>query len=184
MLARLDATITEATTAFDGFDYARALERTEAFFWWFCDDFVELVKGRAYGGRGPTPRRRPSPACRSPSSALQRLLAPMLPFATEEAWSWSHDTSIHAAVVAGGQRHRRPVRSISTSSARCWARCAGRRPRPSRASGRASPRSTVTVPAAARPALEAARADLVEALTVVELELVDGADFATDIHLV
>src|SRR5690554_1766456 len=46
MLARLDATIVEATRAFDGFDYARALERAEAFFWWFCDDYVELVKGR------------------------------------------------------------------------------------------------------------------------------------------
>src|SRR5690606_37105762 len=52
MLAKLDAVIAEATTAFTAFDYARALERTEAFFWWFCDDYVELVKSRAYGSRG------------------------------------------------------------------------------------------------------------------------------------
>ena len=52
MLAKLDAVIAEATTAFESFDYARALERTESFFWWFCDDYVELVKGRAYGSRG------------------------------------------------------------------------------------------------------------------------------------
>ena len=52
MLAKLDDVIAEATTAFEAFDYARALERTESFFWWFCDDYVELVKGRAYGSHG------------------------------------------------------------------------------------------------------------------------------------
>ena len=96
MLVRLDATVAEATTAFDGFDYARALERAEAFFWWFCDDYVELVKGRAYGGRGDGPAASARAALGIALDALSRLLAPTLPFAAEEAWSWSHDGSIHA----------------------------------------------------------------------------------------
>ena len=48
MLAKLDAVIDDATAAFEAFDYARALKRTEAFFWWFCDNYVELVKGRTW----------------------------------------------------------------------------------------------------------------------------------------
>ena len=97
MLARLDAVVDEATTAFDGFDYARALERSEAFFWWFCDDYVELVKGRAYGGRGDGPAASARAALRYALEAQLRLLAPTLPFATEEAWSWWHEGSVHAS---------------------------------------------------------------------------------------
>ena len=49
MLVELAALVEDATRAFDGFDYARALQRTEEFFWRFCDDYLELVKARAYG---------------------------------------------------------------------------------------------------------------------------------------
>ncbi len=95
MLAKLDAVIAEATIAFAGFDYARALERTESFFWWFCDDYVELVKTRAYGSRGEGPANSARAALREALDTMQRLFAPFLPFAAEESWSWWHDSSVH-----------------------------------------------------------------------------------------
>ena len=44
-------------TSFDGYDYARALERTERFFWGFCDDYLELVKRSRRTRRVPTSAR-------------------------------------------------------------------------------------------------------------------------------
>jgi len=93
MLARLANVVEEATRSLEQFDYARALERTEAFFWWFCDDYVELVKTRAYGENQDSSSARVS--LQRALSAVQRLLAPMLPFACEEVWSWWQTGSIH-----------------------------------------------------------------------------------------
>ena len=97
LLARMDALVTEATKAFGEFDYARALERTEATFWWFCDDFVELVKSRAYGSQGGDATNSALVALGMALSVFHRLFAPFLPFATDEVWSWRQDGSVHNA---------------------------------------------------------------------------------------
>ena len=96
MLTTLDRVVREATAAFENYDHARALELTEAFFWTFCDDYLELVKERAYN-QADTGQASAALALRLALSTLLRLLAPVLAFATEEAWSWSEEGSIHTA---------------------------------------------------------------------------------------
>ena len=95
MLHRLTGVVDEATKAFEEFDYARVLERTEEFFWWFCDDYVELVKTRGYLSHTEEGAMSARAALRRALSTLQRLLAPLLPFVTEEVWSWWQLGSVH-----------------------------------------------------------------------------------------
>jgi len=94
MLASLRGVVTEATTALANYDHAKALEVTESFFWTFCDDYLELVKERAYNLDHPEQGSAVA-ALRLALNVMLRLFAPVLPFATAEVWSWYHVDSVH-----------------------------------------------------------------------------------------
>ena len=97
MLTMLARVVREATEDLTGYNYTKALERTESFFWFFCDNYLELVKSRRYGDQGDEGAASANHAMLVAADTFLRLFAPFLPFVTEEAWSWWRDGSVHRA---------------------------------------------------------------------------------------
>ncbi len=95
VLAGLAKVVEDATAAFEAYDHTRALEVSETYFWTFCDDYLELVKDRAYS-EAPTAKSA-QVALNIAVDTFLRLLAPFIPFAVEEVWSWYRTGSVHQA---------------------------------------------------------------------------------------
>ncbi len=97
MLAELNSVIGDTTRAFQQFNYTKALEVTEKFFWVFCDDYLELVKDRVYGSVGESEKKSAQVALGIAIENFLKLFAPFMPFVTEEVWTWWKEGSVHLA---------------------------------------------------------------------------------------
>ena len=175
MLATLDRVVSDATTAFEAYDHARALEVTESFFWTFCDDYLELVKERAYAGGAEGASA--IAALRRALSVLLRLLAPVVSFAAEEAWSWFNEGSVHAAAwpTPAGVEGDPAVLEIASA-----ALIGVRRAKTEAKASQKTPVSlaVIAAPDGVRDALTAAALDLRAVGRITQLDVVAGDELA------
>ncbi|MCX6431237.1 MAG: class I tRNA ligase family protein, partial [Actinobacteria bacterium] len=179
LLARLADVTQQATDAFEDYNYARALEVAETFFWNFTDDYVELIKDRAYGGQGEPEAASAKATLATALDTLLRLFAPFLPFTTEEVWSWWQEGSLHrqswpsadqiSALAADGD----PALIDDVAAVLTGVRKAKSE---AKASMRADvTTATVTASAAQITRLAAAAGDIKAAGRIAELVFVDGS---------
>jgi valyl-tRNA synthetase len=187
LLVQLSALVESTTEAFEAFDYARALERTEAFFWRFCDDYLELVKGRAYGSQGAPAAQSAQAALRLALSVLVRLFAPFLPFVTEEVWSWWQAGSVHRApwptpaeITAAVRRDAADATGSLETAAAVLGAVRRAKSEAKRSMRAAVERVAVVTTPQRAAALRRADADLREAGAIAELVIEEQADADSD----
>jgi valyl-tRNA synthetase len=174
LLAQLADVVAQSTKAFDNYDYARALQLTESFFWQFTDDYVELIKDRAYGAAGEAEQASVLAALATTLDTLLRLFAPFLPFATEEVWSWWRNGSVHRAEwpaaleIPGGDTTMLATVGVALSGVRKAKSEAKVKQRTEVLS------ATITAPEALTAQLQAGLADLKAASNARDITLVVG----------
>jgi valyl-tRNA synthetase len=189
LLTNLGRLVRESTDDLDGYDYARVLDRAEKFFWFFCDNYLELVKSRRYGDHGPAGAASANGALLAALSSLLRLFAPYLPFVTEEVWSWWQTGSVHTSrwpteeellAVAGGEDDRGVV--ALDAAALVLGEIRKKKSEEQRPLKTAARRVTVRDTRERGALLDEVRPDLTAAGLIDRLEIVEG-DFRVDVEL-
>lgn len=88
ILSRLAKTVEEATRRFEEYEYCDARVATEDFFWKdFCDNYLELVKARAYGEQGEKAQQSACVTLYHCLHTVLKLFAPFVPHISEELFS-------------------------------------------------------------------------------------------------
>ena len=188
LLHELARVVDDTTSSFDAYDYARALERTERFFWGFCDDYVELVKQRAYGAGGDEGAASARGALALALDTLLRLFAPHLPFVSEEVWSWWREGSVHRTAWPEAAPLRAAAAGAATDVFVVAADVVGavrKAKTESKRSLRTEAERVVVRDTAERiAALELALDDVREASRARRVELAEGSELAVEVELV
>lgn len=98
ILSRLHHTIAKATEEFEAYEYCDARVTIEEFFWKdFCDNYLELVKARAYGENNMSGQESALLALHHCLHTVLKLFAPFVPHVTEEIYNQLFaEGSIHA----------------------------------------------------------------------------------------
>ncbi|HXY28409.1 MAG TPA: class I tRNA ligase family protein, partial [Acidimicrobiales bacterium] len=186
LLSRLASLVESTTAAHESFDYARALELTESFFWSFCDDYVELVKARAYGEADPAGTDSARATLALALSVLHRLFAPFLPFVTEEVWSWWQEGSVHLAAwpdPAEVGPHAGAEADVLNVAAEVLGAVRREKTANKRSMRARVARLVVSGLPQVRRAVQDARGDIVDAGGVDELMLAEAADLTVVVTL-
>ena len=182
LLTLVGRLVREATQELDDYNYAAVLQKAETLFWFFCDNYLELVKSRRYGDQGAAGAGSANTALLSALSALLRVFAPYLPFVTEEVWSWWRQGSVHAAPwpapeelfdVAGGEDDG-AARTLELAAA-VLGEIRKKKSEEQRPLKTAVARAVVRVPDADRDLLAAAEADLRAAGLISDLVVESSA---------
>ncbi|MCY4512865.1 MAG: valine--tRNA ligase [Bdellovibrionales bacterium] len=90
----------KVTEFLEDFKYDSALRLAEKTFWSFCDNYIELVKARAYQLKGESGGISGAMSLDCSLYLFLKMFAPFLPYITEEVWSWRYKEesfSIHSS---------------------------------------------------------------------------------------